>query len=65
MLPDETLTLRCDSGTIFGRDVVPEVCRTSAMSSGSAKPFRQSPDGAVAGQRERAGAVRVLAVAAR
>ena len=28
-------TLRCDRGTIFGRDVVPEVCSTRAMSSGS------------------------------
>ena len=30
-------TLRWASGTIFGRDVVPDVCSTSAMSSGSAK----------------------------
>ena len=36
MLRAEAQMLRCDSGTIFGRDVVPEVCRTSAMSSGSA-----------------------------
>ncbi len=28
----------CDSGTIFGREVVPEVCSTMATSSGSAKP---------------------------
>ena len=26
----------CASGTIFGRDVVPDVCSTSAMSSGVA-----------------------------
>ncbi len=31
-------------GTIFGREVVPEVCRTSATSSGSAGP----PDSAAA-----------------
>jgi hypothetical protein len=30
--------LACVSGTIFGRDVVPEVCNTSAMSSGRASP---------------------------
>ena len=34
MLHAEAHTLRCDSGTIFGRDVVPEVCRISATSSG-------------------------------
>src|SRR5436305_4774285 len=44
MLPAETLMLRWDNGTIFGRDVVPEVCRISAISSGSAKPLVQSPD---------------------
>jgi hypothetical protein len=31
-------TFRCDSGTIFGREVVPEVCRMSAMSSAVAGP---------------------------
>jgi len=34
----EAHTLRCASGTIFGREVVPEVCRTSAMSSADAGP---------------------------
>ena len=34
----EEVILTCDSGTIFGRDVVPEVCNTKAMSSGSAMP---------------------------
>src|SRR5687767_10455616 len=29
-------TLRCDSGTILGRDVVPDVWRTRAISSGEA-----------------------------
>ena len=43
MLPAETLTLRCDSGTILGRDVVPDVCRISAISCGCAGPFAQSP----------------------
>ena len=38
MLRAEAQTLRCESGTIFGRDVVPEVCSTSATSSGWAKP---------------------------
>ena len=33
-------TLRWSSGTIFGREVVPEVWRTSAMSSGPAMPPR-------------------------
>ena len=28
----------CRSGTIFGRDVVPDVCSTSATSSASAAP---------------------------
>ena len=28
--------LRCDSGTIFGREVVPEVCSSIETSSGSA-----------------------------
>src|SRR4029077_2109523 len=43
ILPAETLILRWDSGTIFGRDVVPEVCRINATSPGSAKPFVQLP----------------------
>jgi len=32
----EAATLRCSSGTILGREVVPEVCRISATSSGPA-----------------------------
>ena len=38
MWPAEAQTLRCDSGTILGREVVPEVCSTSATSSGPANP---------------------------
>src|SRR5262249_20181891 len=38
MLRADAVTLRWDSGTIFGRDVVPEVCSTKAMSSGCAGP---------------------------
>ena len=34
MLRADVQTLRCVSGTIFGREVVPEVCRISAMSFG-------------------------------
>ena len=34
----EAARLRCDSGTIFGREVVPEVCSTIDTSSGSAVP---------------------------
>ncbi len=34
----EAQTLRWLSGTIFGREVVPEVCSTSATSSGCAIP---------------------------
>src|SRR4051812_31270652 len=34
----EAHTLRWLSGTILGRDVVPEVCRINAMSSGWAGP---------------------------
>ena len=34
----EAVILTCDSGTIFGREVVPEVCKTNAISSGSAMP---------------------------
>ena len=40
MLRAEAARLRLLSGTIFGRAVVPEVCSTSAMSSGSAGPGR-------------------------
>ena len=40
MLRAEAQTLPCVSGTIFGREVVPEVCSTSAMSSVSARPPR-------------------------
>ena len=36
MWPAEAQTLRCDSGTILGREVVPEVCSTRATSSGLA-----------------------------
>ncbi len=38
MFPDEAITFRCSSGTILGRAVVPEVCRTSAMSPASPRP---------------------------
>ena len=31
-------TLRCVNGTIFGREVVPDVCNTNATSSGNAGP---------------------------
>ena len=34
ILPAEAATLAWVSGTILGRDVVPDVCRISAMSSG-------------------------------
>ena len=34
----EAATLTWLSGTIFGRAVVPDVCSTSAISSGSAEP---------------------------
>src|SRR5271165_3803425 len=40
MLSADFVTLACDSGTIFGRDVVPEVCRISATSSAAARPGR-------------------------
>ena len=41
--------LRCESGTIFGREVVPEVCRTSAMSSALGEPpFAAAASGAPA-----------------
>src|SRR5271165_741660 len=40
MLPADFVTLACDSGTIFGRDVVPEVWRISATSSAAARPGR-------------------------
>ena len=35
MCSAEAAIFDCDSGTIFGRDVVPDVCRNSAMSSAS------------------------------
>ncbi len=38
MFPAEAHTFRCSSGTIFGREVVPEVWSTSATSSGPAGP---------------------------
>ena len=34
MLRADAHRLRCDNGTIFGREVVPEVCSTIEMSSG-------------------------------
>ena len=33
MCSADAATLDCNNGTIFGRDVVPDVCNTSAMSS--------------------------------
>src|SRR5271165_3681702 len=39
------VTLACDSGTIFGRDVVPEVCRINATSSAPARPGRAAAPG--------------------
>ena len=48
----EAVTLRWVSGTIFGRDVVPEVCSTSAMSSACAVPGCAAvPDSGVTGSR--------------
>src|ERR1700722_15954282 len=38
MLRADVQMLACVRGTIFGREVVPEVCRMSATSSGSARP---------------------------
>jgi hypothetical protein len=38
MLAAEVHRLRCDSGTILGREVVPEVCSTIEMSPGWAWP---------------------------
>ena len=40
MLRAEVQMLACVSGTIFGREVVPDVCRMSATSSASAGPGR-------------------------
>ena len=40
MLPADATEFLCASGTIFGRDVVPDVCSTSAMSSGVAARTR-------------------------
>jgi hypothetical protein len=50
MLLAEAHRLRCDSGTIFGREVVPEVCSTIETSSlgREVAPARPSGDGAVA-----------------
>src|SRR6516225_7026155 len=39
----EAAMLACDSGTNFGRDVVPEVWRRRATSSGVAKPEAAEP----------------------
>ena len=50
--------LRCVSGTIFGRAVVPEVCRISATSSGKAR-HRRGGDGSNTFQAEHAGRVRL------
>jgi len=38
MLRAEAHRLRCDSGTILGREVVPEVCSTIETSSAWASP---------------------------
>jgi hypothetical protein len=38
MLRADAQMFCCASGTIFGREVVPEVCSTRAMSSGAAAP---------------------------
>ena len=35
MLLADAIKLRCDNGTIFGREVVPEVCRINAVASKS------------------------------
>ena len=40
------------SGTIFGREVVPEVCRTSAMSPASAGPVAPAVADRLAGEAE-------------
>jgi hypothetical protein len=40
--------LACVSGTIFGRDVVPDVCKMSATSSTSARPWRRERQSAPA-----------------
>ena len=45
MLAAEAVTFACVSGTIFGRAVVPEVCSTSATSSGCAMPGRAARPG--------------------
>ena len=42
MLRAEVQMLAWRSGTIFGREVVPEVCRMSATSSGSTGPGRMA-----------------------
>ena len=57
MCSAEAHRLRCDSGTILGREVVPEVCSTSAMSSGSAMPPRAAavPRASVGHERKAAG----------
>ena len=39
----DAATLDCKSGTILGRDVVPEVCRISATSSGRGAPVSAVP----------------------
>jgi hypothetical protein len=39
----EAVTLRWESGTSFGREVVPEVCSSSATSSAVAKPPAAGP----------------------
>ena len=45
MLRADIARLRCRSGTILGREVVPDVCRTSASSSpaGLRRPERSAP----------------------
>ena len=50
MLPAEATRFRCNSGTILGRDVVPDVCSTSAASSGvAARGFPPPPPPRTAG----------------
>src|SRR5208337_2155008 len=48
-LQADAVTLMCRSGTIFGRDVVPEVCSTSATSSAAASPGRAAVPASLGG----------------
>ncbi len=54
-LPAEAQRLACVSGTIFGRDVVPDVCSTRATSCGPGEAGRSALPGCRPVQRERAG----------